>query len=320
MENACLSFRYYEINAFTEKEWLFLSEIENKIFAKLCKLKNTKEVVADVFLGASPGKHFHFTISNKSKNGYVEVRSEKTKKVYIMESKAFHAYVRGQDIDRFSAYGNKSLLLYPYRKENGNYKLIDWKDFKKEFPKAATYLENHKLALSKRSQINKKPDEWYGYTRASSLRYFTAPKIICRRLGERFTCALDFKGRFAVTDSIVGINYQNNLDLDPHYLLAVLNHPISTLYLNKTTNNYTAKANLYYGMDIESLPIYTDFSKATKRKVHDQISADTKTLISLLKKGDKKEAKALRRQIHNAIYKLYKLLKKGLAEPHIFSK
>jgi len=303
-ENEFIEFRNYEIKEFTGDEWVFLNVIEKSIYTKLQSNPKIKDVVKDVFKG-SDASWFIFEIEKRTKDGLITVRSSKTKKTYQIERKAFLSYVRGQDIEHYIADEKKVLLLFPYEKQGGKITLIDWKRYKRIYPKAASYLLEIRESLSKRAEVQGKLERWYGYSHLRNLQYTFTPKIICRFLSERFKCSLDLTGRISMTSNSQGIIFFNKLGLDPHYILAVLNHPITSFYINSTTTKFSEKSHLYHVNDIENLSIYTDFSTKPKRKIHEQIVEDTKSLIKLLKKsGQEKEAKKLQKKINKAIYNL----------------
>jgi len=162
-ENDTIESRLYNSKDLTQDDWVFLNALEKSIFQKLHSLPKLKSVVKDVFLGPPAGKPFYFEIKKKARNGLVTVRSSATKKEYQIERKAFLTYVRGRDIAPYYATAEKALLLYPYEKQDGKAKLIEWPRFKKLFPKAAAYLQENKKELSQRAQVKNKPNKWYAF-------------------------------------------------------------------------------------------------------------------------------------------------------------
>lgn len=84
-------------------------------------------------------------------------------------------------------FGNKKkdkVAIFPYKKVNNKWILIDETNMKKDFPLAFKYLSKYKDQLLKRSldkHLNKET-EWYAYGRHQAINYFDKEKIIIQSI------------------------------------------------------------------------------------------------------------------------------------------
>lgn len=63
----------------------------------------------------------------------------------------------------------REFIIFPYRANNGQIRIIDEEEFQKQYPFAYHYLEDNKDELAKRDNGHKKYPMWYAYGRTQAL-------------------------------------------------------------------------------------------------------------------------------------------------------
>jgi hypothetical protein len=110
-----------------------------------------------------------------------------------LEPDLLHPLASGGDVERhaFAPLGN--LLLFPYRREDGEMRLLTEAELS-EAPRTRSYLYEHEERLRGRESGKMDHEGWYGYVYPKSLGSHDSPKLGVPRLCEFLRAAVDPAG------------------------------------------------------------------------------------------------------------------------------
>lgn len=216
------------------------------------------------------------------------------------ERKVFRPYIRGRDVKRY------------YYSWNGDYLLFSDGITKESHPKVMAYLEQHKAALQKRTDIQGKSKKWYELRPCNYYDEFAKPKILYPDITERPSFSYDTLGSFASNTCYF-------IPKDDKYLLGLLNSRLMAFYMDHTVAKARGGYFRMFTEYIQDLPI-CDPKQGSKsnRRLRDAIVANVDELLKLMPKRQEartdQEKTQLDRQIRAAdkkldalVYKLYGL-------------
>ncbi|MGP1438859.1 MAG: Eco57I restriction-modification methylase domain-containing protein, partial [Treponema sp.] len=159
--------------------WVFNIGKNNNLLKKLQQQKYSfKDITKKIFKGSSTGndKIFLFDLlMDKGKTAIV--KSEIESEPIEIEKSILRKFLYGESVRRYESCIKIKYLLFPYEKVDGEYKLINLKKMKKDYPLTFQYLTKHKSLLIKR-KIALKTDNFYKYSASRSLNEYEKPKIL----------------------------------------------------------------------------------------------------------------------------------------------
>jgi type I restriction-modification system DNA methylase subunit len=155
-------------------------------------------------------------------------------------------------------------LIFPYEFVAGRTRteasLIQPAEMARRFPNSLAYLEARREQLEARALAGGRADQqqFYQFGRSQSLVKFNSPKIILP--------ALSLEARYAYDDSNVVVTGGGNgpyyllrqrtgAGVSDHYLLAVLNHPVSEAFVRMNTSTFRGGYYSHGKQFIEVLPV-----------------------------------------------------------------
>jgi type I restriction-modification system DNA methylase subunit len=213
-------------------------------------------------------------------------------------------------------------IIFPYEFERGQGRtkahLIQPAEMARRFPGCWAYLNARRDELDRRSVMGGVAAErqWYQYGRSQSLTKFDSPKIILPILSVEPRYAYD-DNNMMVTGGGNGPYYmirpRNCAAVTNHYLLAVLNHPLSEGFVRTNTSPFRGGYYSHGKQFIENLPI--PVVTAAERAAIETLVA---TLIDILGAAEaartpydrmvrEREATDLKMRIEARISSLFKL-------------
>ncbi len=110
--------------------------------------------------------------------------------VHRPEEELLRPLLTHHDIDRWSANPGSRKILYPHKDTNGRATAIDLADF----PRAATYLEQHRDRLEGRSYVTEAGRKWFEIWVPQKPALWALPKIVFPDIAESPRFAIDRSG------------------------------------------------------------------------------------------------------------------------------
>ena len=309
----------------TEGPWSFCFGEEAALLEKLRNVGTTLgDVAKRIFQGVITSadtvflfKEFEFI--GKSK---VRVYSKELQEKVVLEANILKRVVRSGDIGRYHAQST-CLVLFPYKVENGQARLLSVREIESNYPHAWSYLKQCKKILENREGGKFRDDEWYRFGRTQNIGMWEQPKVLVPYMITRLSAYLDSENYYYfvnVTTGGYGI-LVNNEKVSLPYLTALLNSSLLDFYLKRITTNFRGgyfAANKQY---IEKLPIRIfDFNDPKEVKLHDDLVKLVDVMLDLRKREQKAEGhelEQLKRQVEKTdceiderVYELYGITEK----------
>lgn len=213
-------------------------------------------------------------------------------------------------------------MIFPYELDAGRTRararLIQPREMADRFPRCFAYLEARRVELDQRSVTGGTVEErqFYQFGRSQSLTKFDSPKIILPILSREARYAYD-DTNIMVTGGGNGPYYMirplPDSHLSNHYLLAVLNHPLSEAFVRTNTSSFRGGYYSHGKQFIEDLPIPVATDR-DRRAIEAQVvqMIDTLASISVSRTPHEKailerQASELQQQIENCVTALFNL-------------
>lgn len=110
-----------------------------------------------------------------------------------LEADLLHPLATGSDVDRYALRRLRFVLLFPYRRRDGNMALVS-EDELRMLPHTWDYLRRHEDALRARERGRMDHDGWWGYNYPKSLGLHDRPKLGVAATIQRLEVAADPAG------------------------------------------------------------------------------------------------------------------------------
>jgi hypothetical protein len=221
------------------------------------------------------------------------------------------------------AYGRPTAntwMIFPYEFDaiTGRARLIQPHDMATRYPGALAYLTARRVELDRRNVVGGAANEkqFYQFGRSQSLTKFNSPKIILPILSTEARYAYD-DANVMVTGGGNGPYYMIRPRvpgvLSNHYLLAVLNHPLSEAMVRCHTSSFRGGYYSHGKQFIENLPVplATDQQRIAieglVQQLIDALTAAAASRVPHQRTTRERQAATLRRQIEDAVGALFAL-------------
>jgi type I restriction-modification system DNA methylase subunit len=308
-----------------EAPWSFSFGEEAALLEKLRTVRTTLgDVATRIFQGvitsADPVFLFkEFEFISKSK---IRVYSKELQEKVVLEEGILKRVVRSGDIGRYHAQAT-CLVLFPYKVENCQARLLIPKEIESGYPLAWQYLKQNKKVLENRESGKFRDDEWFRFGRTQNIGMWEQPKILMPYMITKLSAYLDSEDHYYfvnVTTGGYGI-LAGNQKVSLPYLTALLNSRLLDFYLKRVTTNFRGgyfAANKQY---IEQLPIrLIDYNNPKEKKLHDDLVKLVNVMLDLRKREQTAKGHELEqlnrqiektgREIDERVYVLYGITEK----------
>ncbi len=302
----------------TEESWSFLFPNEEPLWQKLnstdCRLS---DIATHVFQGLKTGGDSVYSLRVvREDEETTRVLCSRDSQEYEVESAILKPLIKGGEMKRYHIGETNRRVLFPYKEG----KLIPADDLQRDYPRAWDYLSKHKEYLKGRERGKMKGPNWYAYTRNQALNMMWRPKILTPEYYAHASYCYDKGGEFYFFGGGAGgYGIVLKLDIEPCYVLGLLNSKLLDWYLQKISVRAYQTAYLYVKRYIEQLPIRTiNFSDPADKARHDKMVALVEHMLALHRKlavatvpPDKelyqRQIEATDLQIDALVYELYGL-------------
>jgi hypothetical protein len=219
---------YIEVNklpatAFASANWILESEQKTSLLSKIesdgIPLGN---LPIRIRFGIATGTDDVFLLRNVEdlNSQLVLAESRCMNDIFVFESSALRAILRGRHIKGYSAAVPQTLCIFPY---NDNRKIIAEDILSTKFPRVYRYLTSCRKKLSSRKLKNGQP--WYAFRSAEIFQIMQSPKLVASVVNSGGGFALDEHGHILCNNSVVTL-YPDISTIDIFFLLGVLNSSV----------------------------------------------------------------------------------------------
>ena len=230
---------FAELDAsYTKNETWYFDNSENTILPIIKEnCVQLEDVTSGIIQGIATGKDSVFIVDLET------VKNEK------LEENCLQKILKGKDISTWKITWDNKYLIYPYD-TNGN--VIDEKELQNKFPYTYSYLVKNRKELEGREYFDKSNKKWFELWNQRSLKKFQCIKIVTLDNASKNSFAID-------TNNLVGTttvySIIPNSDINPKYLLGILNSKVLNYYHKKNTIPQAGGFYRYQALFIKGLPI-----------------------------------------------------------------
>ena len=293
----------------------YLETIYNKINHKACCLRDfvgTNNILNGI--QTSRNDYFVFTLQKEDAGYYYFNKDNIEYKVEKDIVRPYYETPSSTSDDTLSTYKKfkpNSFVIYPYKSDNGQIKLIEYDELQKQYPYCYDYFIRNKdkfLYSTRGSKRDIKPpvnneNEWYRYGRQQALQIGDIKKkIVVGVLSQGNKYSIDESQTLISSGGTAGycmIILPQNSPYSIYYLQAILNSKfiewMALLIGEIFRGGYVARGTKV----LEKLPIKTiDFSNKNEKDIRDKIASLQEKLIFtneniLLNKENRRKEKLL---------------------------
>jgi len=210
-------------------KWRLLPEIEFQNILKIETKGNPLGKIAKIKVGIATLKDALYFVDGKLKYKDCLIKEWKNKN-YLIEEEITRSIVKiGMIGGEEQIRDNTLRIIFPYKKANGIYTLINEEQLNQQFPGCYKYLITIKNELSKRDKGKKIYPIWYAYGRGQGLNNH-GPKLLTPTFSNKPNFMLD-KNKDSLYCNGYAIYYKGNL----RTLQKVLNSIVMDYYIKKTS-------------------------------------------------------------------------------------
>jgi len=234
--------------------------------------------------------------------------SKHTGREHVIEKDITRPSLKGMNIANYKVAERDNLLIFPY---NGN-GLIPEKGMEERYPLAWEYLnlEECRTKLEKREKGRFKGSNFHCYGRPQNHELIPDKKIIIPAIVSFAEAAYDDVG-YHMIDSVYGIRKISEIDLDDHFILAVLNSRLLTFFLMETGTNLRGGYFTMKSAYLEPFPI-PDVTRRDRSggSTYRKIIENVKEILHLSETSPKESTGRIQElddEINKGLYELYGL-------------
>jgi hypothetical protein len=241
-----------------------------------------------------------------------------------LDSNLLRPYWKAESLKRYHQLPAHRLILYPYKFEGGETRLISESELDKSYSKTWAYLNKHKSSLEGRQKGKLRGPAWYGLSFASDLRMFSASKIVTPTLAPCNSFSIDLGGHLFPQGAGGGCGLVLKQDVSVNYLLGVINSRLLTFYFQRISSCFQGGWFAYEPRYLKRIPLRKiDSLNSEDVARHDRMVSLVERMLDLHKqlaatKGEhertmlQRQIEATDQQIDALVYELY-----GLTEEEI---
>ncbi len=253
-----------------------------------------------IFKGSSTGNDKIFLLEIlEEKDNTVTVKSEIKTEPFEIEKNICRPFIYGEDVLRFSIPVTRKLLLFPYTKASGKYRLYTIDELAIKYPLALNYLNEFKeVLLSRKTRLTE--DSFYKYSAARSLNEYEQFKILIPDMLVSCRVGLDPDGTFFTGPAIHCPVFKD--EVNQYAYFAILNSRLFWFYISHTSTALRGNA---YRLTPEFL---NDFSfPELDIEIQKELESLVRNILQLNSERRFEDTSKLEHSIDRVIYELYGL-------------
>ena len=254
------------------KSWSLTTKQDSLIMEKMDGNSKKLGDIARIAVGVQTSADAIYHL-RRDQNG---LRSKSLDEYVEIEAEILKPLVSGEDVKRYQTPKTDKVIIFPYKTDKRPPRLIEEQELQGCLPKAYDYLKRNETMLRARERGKMNIDgKWWGYNYPKNISIQHIPKLMVARLVSSLQVAIDDKGEFTLDNVDVNGVFPAK-DVDPHYLLGILNSRACNFYFTKVSKPFrgeTLSANKQF---IAPLPV-----PVAAKKDQDTIAILTKEIIEI---------------------------------------
>jgi Eco57I restriction-modification methylase/N-6 DNA Methylase len=168
----------FPVKGFGGDPWVLATGDEARLLKKVrIDTARLDAVTAGIFTGLQTNADPIYILEDRGPRGVNRlVYSRLSAEEYELEPDLLHSLASGGDVDRYAFRPLPDLLLFPYRRDGRQMRLLTESELD-TLPLTRTYLARHEEALRGRERGRMDHDGWYAYVYPKSLGAHDSPKL-----------------------------------------------------------------------------------------------------------------------------------------------
>lgn len=185
----------FEINELAGDPWVLAAGEESELLRTArTGAGRLDDLTEGIFTGLQTSADPIYILEDRGQRGGRQVvYSQASDQELELEFELLHPLATGSDVGRHSFHPLKQLLLFPYRRENGEMRLLG-ADELAGLPLTDAYLRSHEQTLRARESGRMDHENWYAFGRTQSLGAHDSPKLGVAATVKRLEVAADPHG------------------------------------------------------------------------------------------------------------------------------
>ncbi len=185
---------HYLASELGEAPWLLLPSDERQILDRMGVAgPPLSDATRQIFQGLITGADPIYIVEDCGMRGALRVVTTKAGTEIELEPDLLHLLASGSDVERYALRTLNSLLLFPYRRDKGEMRLITEEELQ-NLPRTWEYLCTNELELRRREKGKMDHDGWWAFGRTQSLGLHDQPKLGVAATVKRLEVAADPAG------------------------------------------------------------------------------------------------------------------------------
>lgn len=281
--------------------WVFANAADSKwLGAVRSDHRTLGDITSKIAQGLVSGCDPVFYLERRGKNYF----SEQTSRSYAIEKELLHPLLKGSlHIRRWAMDDTPLCVLFPYELVKGDWKLIEPKAMKTQYPLAFDYLKacrsqlierEKKTQKDNRGEVIKGPDDkplynrpfdgpdFYRFSRPQNFEVMPTAKLLVPAMAERAEYAIDEIGEYYFVGSGGGGGGAHaivpNIDISLEYLCGLLNSTLLDTFLQRVTTPFHSGWFAYSKAYIAQIPIKLP-ETATDKKLAARITESVRAIM-----------------------------------------
>jgi len=259
--------------------WYLMPAAEREVFDEIDaageNLETFTQTESGGFQGVSTSKDDRYVLRKiEDKGKYYRVVPKGGGDPFTIEADAVRPFLFGEDVSRWTIDWKNWVVIFPYQKYDGEYKLTPSREYNDEFDYGDEYIEDKydelwdyltrdEVQADLRGRDGGTFEEgasgehrWYGMAYPRNINCYDSEKIIIQVSSDDPDIAHDAEGRFVFTGGgTSGINGILPGNITAAYLTGLMNSKLLDFYLKHVSQVYTGSSYSYGDQFIKLLPI-----------------------------------------------------------------
>ncbi len=242
-------------------DWNFAVDTSAVLFEKLRQMPVKLGNVAKIFVGIQTSADPVFVLALRQSHARtLGVYSRAIDDEFEIEKEITRSLLKGGEIHAYYLDKPQNVILFPYRIEKGEAKLMAEVEIKKNFPLAWKYLLRVRKKLQAREGEKWHVPQWWQFGRNQNIAEMGNRKLVAHVLAQHASFGLDTEGEYCFGSSgnvgVYGIQISKSSVLTDEYVLGLLNSRLLDWYVRKLFALFRGKSASYARRFIEQLPLH----------------------------------------------------------------
>ncbi|MEZ4914075.1 MAG: Eco57I restriction-modification methylase domain-containing protein [Chitinophagales bacterium] len=311
LDNSKYTFITYEMidkasKLYGSNQWvLFDDTIGFNVFEKIYKQTDSISTkFTRVSQGIATGKDEIYLFEGKEDGAYIKGNFIKDKEQRQIEKSIMKPFLKGKDVQRYSAPAKELFILFPYNlSESGKASIMPESEIKEKYPNAYQWLKETEDIHRKKDNKSTNDNFWYRYARNQGVDYVELPKLSSMEICAKHPNVIFNQDNFYHPTTVYSWVKKEDTKESYEYLLAIANSKLLWWFLKTTGDTLQGDARRFKTNYLNPFPLPASVDQDIENEISDLVLK----VMEQKKMNEKTDTTDLEKQIDQLIYQLYEL-------------